>query len=180
MEQQKNEVLPGTLNLMVLKNPLHTGVTAWVRHCQADQADQRQSAPTQPGDNLSSSVALRVDGWISSKWGVSENNRRAKYYSITRAGKKQLAAEEESWRRAAEKGLKQKCGVGYAPPRNFFSDIRLRLIVNGYCRTPDSSSAVVGGAGEVEPHIERIRGVGGRETRCRRRVARPGAYSQGA
>jgi DNA-binding PadR family transcriptional regulator len=41
-------------------------------------------------------------GWISSKWGVSENNRRAKYYSITRAGKKQLAAEEEGWRRASE------------------------------------------------------------------------------
>jgi DNA-binding PadR family transcriptional regulator len=41
-------------------------------------------------------------GWISSKWGVSENNRRAKYYSITRAGKKRLAAEEESWRRASE------------------------------------------------------------------------------
>jgi DNA-binding PadR family transcriptional regulator len=41
-------------------------------------------------------------GWISSKWRVSENNRRAKYYSITRAGKKQLAAEEASWRRASE------------------------------------------------------------------------------
>jgi DNA-binding PadR family transcriptional regulator len=41
-------------------------------------------------------------GWIISKWGVSENNRRAKYYSITRAGKKQLAIEEESWRRVSE------------------------------------------------------------------------------
>jgi PadR family transcriptional regulator PadR len=41
-------------------------------------------------------------GWISSKWGVSENNRRAKYYSITRAGRKQLAAEEEYWRRTSE------------------------------------------------------------------------------
>ena len=46
--------------------------------------------------------SLEQMGWISSKWGVSENNRRAKYYSITRAGKKQLAAEEESWRRASE------------------------------------------------------------------------------
>jgi transcriptional regulator len=45
---------------------------------------------------------LEQMGWISSKWGVSENNRRAKYYSITRAGKKQLAAEEEGWRRASE------------------------------------------------------------------------------
>ena len=45
---------------------------------------------------------LEQMGWISSKWGVSENNRRAKYYSITRAGRKQLAAEEENWRRTSE------------------------------------------------------------------------------
>jgi transcriptional regulator len=45
---------------------------------------------------------LEQMGWISSTWGVSENNRRAKYYSITRTGKKQLAAEEASWRRASE------------------------------------------------------------------------------
>jgi PadR family transcriptional regulator, regulatory protein PadR len=41
-------------------------------------------------------------GWIKSELGVSENNRRAKYYSITRAGRKQLAAEEESWWRASD------------------------------------------------------------------------------
>jgi PadR family transcriptional regulator, regulatory protein PadR len=40
--------------------------------------------------------------WINSQWGVSENNRRAEYYSITRTGKKQLAAEKENWRRASE------------------------------------------------------------------------------
>jgi PadR family transcriptional regulator PadR len=41
-------------------------------------------------------------GWITSKWGVSENNRRAKYYSITRSGRKQLAAEEDNWRQISE------------------------------------------------------------------------------
>jgi len=41
-------------------------------------------------------------GWIKSKWGASENNRRAKYYSITKSGIKQLTAEEESWRRTSE------------------------------------------------------------------------------
>jgi PadR family transcriptional regulator PadR len=45
---------------------------------------------------------LEQMGWIKSEWGVSENNRRAKYYSITRAGRKQLAAEEEIWRRASD------------------------------------------------------------------------------
>jgi len=47
------------------------------------------------------SLYLEQRGRISSKWGVSENNRRAKYYSITRAGRKQLAAEEEEWQRTS-------------------------------------------------------------------------------
>jgi len=47
-------------------------------------------------------LRLEQMGWIKSEWGVSENNRRAKYYSITRAGWKQLAAEEEIWRRASD------------------------------------------------------------------------------
>ena len=73
MEQRKNEVLPGMLNLLVLK------------------------ALSMPGP-----LRLEQIGWISSKWGVPENNRRARYYSITRGGKKRLAAEEENWRRASE------------------------------------------------------------------------------
>src|SRR5215475_13653050 len=64
------------------------------------------------------------------------------------------------------------------PGRQFA--LPLPLVVNGYRRAPASSGAVVAGAGPVEPHIERIRGVRGRETRRRRRVARPGAYSQRA
>jgi PadR family transcriptional regulator PadR len=47
-------------------------------------------------------LSLEQMGRISSKWGVSENNRRARYYSITRAGRKQLAAEEGNWRRMSE------------------------------------------------------------------------------
>ena len=46
-------------------------------------------------------LRLEQRGWISSKWGLSENNRRAKYYSITRSGQKQLAAETENWERVA-------------------------------------------------------------------------------
>jgi transcriptional regulator len=47
-------------------------------------------------------LQLEQMGWIKFKWGTSENNRRAKYYSITRTGLKQLTAEEESWRRTSE------------------------------------------------------------------------------
>jgi PadR family transcriptional regulator PadR len=80
MEQQKNEVEPGTLSLMVLKTLSILGSLHGY------------------------GIARRIEqmGWISSQWRVGENNRRAKYYSITRAWKKQLAAEEESWRRASE------------------------------------------------------------------------------
>ena len=102
MEQQKNELLPGTLNLMVLKTlstlgSLHGyGIARRIEQISGNRLQLNQ------GTIYPALLHLEQMGWISSKWGVSENNRRAKYYSITRAGKKQLAAEEESWRRAAE------------------------------------------------------------------------------
>jgi len=46
-------------------------------------------------------LRLEQRGWISSKWGVSDNNRKAKYYSLTKSGRKQLVAETESWERMA-------------------------------------------------------------------------------
>ena len=102
MEQQKNELLPGTLNLMALKTlstlgSLHGyGIARRIEQISGDQLQLNQ------GTIYPALLGLEQMGWISSKWGVSENNRRAKYYSITRAGKKQLTAEEKSWRRASE------------------------------------------------------------------------------
>jgi PadR family transcriptional regulator, regulatory protein PadR len=102
MEQPKNEILPGTLNLMVLKTlstlgPLHGfGIARRIEQISGNRLQLNQ------GTIYPALLHLEQVGWISSKWGVSENNRRAKYYSITRAGKKQLAAEEESWRQASE------------------------------------------------------------------------------
>ncbi|MBO0863122.1 MAG: PadR family transcriptional regulator [Chloracidobacterium sp.] len=102
MEEQKNDVLPGTLNLMVLKTlsalgPLHGyGIARRIEQISGNQLQLNQ------GTIYPALLHLEQMGWISSKWGVSENNRRAKYYSITRAGKKQLVAEEENWRRASE------------------------------------------------------------------------------
>src|SRR5499427_5485773 len=98
MEQQKNEVLPGTLNLMVLKTlstlgPLHGyGIARRIEQTSGDRLQLNQ------GTIYPALLHLEQMGWISSKWGVSENNRRAKYYQITRAGKKQLEAEAENWR----------------------------------------------------------------------------------
>ena len=102
MEQHKNEVLPGTLNLMVLKTlstlgSLHGyGIARRIEQISGDRLQLNQ------GTIYPALLNLEQMGWISSKWGVSENNRRAKYYSITRAGRKQLAAEEENWRRTSE------------------------------------------------------------------------------
>jgi len=102
MEQHKNEVLPGTLNLMVLKTlsalgPLHGyGIARRIEQISGGRLQLNQ------GTIYPALLSLQQMGWITSKWGVSENNRRAKYYSITRAGRKQLAAEEENWRRTSE------------------------------------------------------------------------------
>jgi len=100
--QSKNEILPGTLNLMVLKTldtlgPLHGyGMARRIEQISRDVVQLNQ------GTIYPALLQLEQMGWIKSKWGMSENNRRAKYYSITRAGLKQLTAEEESWRRTSE------------------------------------------------------------------------------
>ena len=98
----KQEVLPGTLNLLVLKTlamlgPLHGyGIARRIEQVSGDLLELNQ------GTIYPALLKLEQMGWISTRWSVSENNRRAKYYSITAAGRKQLRAEEEDWRRTSE------------------------------------------------------------------------------
>ncbi len=94
--------MPGTLNLMVLKT-LHTmgtlhgyGIARRIEQISGDVVQLNQ------GTIYPALLQLEQMGWIKSKWGASENNRRARYYSITRSGLKQLTAEEENWRRTSE------------------------------------------------------------------------------
>jgi len=94
--------MPGTLNLMVLKT-LHSmgtlhgyGIARRIEQISGDVVQLNQ------GTIYPALLQLEQMGWIKSKWGASENNRRAKYYSITRSGLKQLTAEEENWRRTSE------------------------------------------------------------------------------
>ena len=102
MAQTKNEILPGTLNLMVLKTlhtigPLHGyGIARRIEQISGDVVQLNQ------GTIYPALLQLEQMGWIKSKWGASENNRRARYYSITKRGLRQLVAEEESWRRTSE------------------------------------------------------------------------------
>jgi PadR family transcriptional regulator PadR len=102
MGQSKTEILPGTLNLMILKTldtlgPLHGyGIARRIEQISLNVVQLNQ------GTIYPALLQLEQVGWIRSKWGLSENNRRAKYYSITKTGLKQLIAEEESWRRTTE------------------------------------------------------------------------------
>jgi transcriptional regulator len=101
MKGEKVDVLHGTLALMVLKTldamgPLHGwGIARRVEQISGDALSLNQ------GTLYPALLRLEQEGWIASKWGMSDNNRRAKYYSITRAGRKQVAAEQESWERTA-------------------------------------------------------------------------------
>src|SRR2546426_9227427 len=99
MGESKAEVLQGTLDLMVLKTlnplgPIHGyGIARRIEQVSEDLLQLNQ------GSLYPALLRLKQKGWITSKWGASENNRRAKFYSLTRAGRKQLAAETESWER---------------------------------------------------------------------------------
>ncbi len=97
----KTEVLQGTLDLLVLKTletlgPLHGfGIARRIQQV-SDEALLLNQGTLYPA-----LVRLEQQGWIRSKWGVSENNRRARYYSLTKAGRKQLAVEAQNWERMA-------------------------------------------------------------------------------
>src|SRR6266446_5584817 len=101
LKESKSEVLQGTLDLMILKalavlGPLHGyGIARRLEQISEDLLSLNE------GTVYTALVRLQQRGWISSEWDVSENNRKAKYYSITKAGRKQLAQETEIWKRFA-------------------------------------------------------------------------------
>jgi PadR family transcriptional regulator PadR len=101
MESSKLDLLQGTLDVMVLQTltsmgPLHGyGIARRIEQLSGDQVLLNQ------GTIYASLVRLQQRGWISAQWGTSDNNRRAKYYSITPAGRKQLAKETSYWQRLA-------------------------------------------------------------------------------
>jgi len=101
MAPPRGEVLQGTLDLIVLKTldalgPLHGyGIAQRVQQVSEDLLKLNQ------GTLYPALLRLEQRGWITSKWGVSDNNRKAKYYSLTRSGRKQLATETETWERMA-------------------------------------------------------------------------------
>jgi PadR family transcriptional regulator PadR len=101
LREEKPDVLQGTLALLVLRTlhalgPLHGyGIARRI-----EQVSDNTLALNQ-GTLYPALLRLEQMGWLSSTWGLSENNRKAKYYAITRTGKNRLSVEEENWERVA-------------------------------------------------------------------------------
>ncbi len=99
VDVKRSEVLQGTLDLMILKTlhalgPLHGfGIARRIEQVSEDVLQLNE------GTVYTSLLRLQQQGWIDSDWGTSENNRKARFYSITRSGMKQLARETENWNR---------------------------------------------------------------------------------
>lgn len=99
MTQSKSEVLQGTLDLLVLKTleslgPMHGwGVARRIQQVSEDALQLSQ------GTIYPALLRLEQRGWISPEWGTSENNRKVRFYTITKAGRRQLREETESWER---------------------------------------------------------------------------------
>lgn len=100
MTQPGPDILRGTLDLLVLKalswGPAHGyGVARWIEHATED------ALAVGEGTLYPALHRLEERGWIAASWGASENNRRAKFYSLTKLGRAQLRAEADNWRRYA-------------------------------------------------------------------------------
>jgi transcriptional regulator len=99
MAPERSEILQGTLDLMVLKTLAAMGSLHGYGIARRIEQLSQAALEINQGTIYASLVRLGQRGWISSEWGTSDNNRKAKFYSITKAGRKQLHAEAEQWER---------------------------------------------------------------------------------
>jgi PadR family transcriptional regulator PadR len=101
MAESKSDILQGTLDLMVLQTldamgPMHGfGIARRIEQISEEALQVNQ------GTIYLCLIRLVQKGWITAEWGTSENNRKAKFYSISKAGRRQLAAEAENWERVS-------------------------------------------------------------------------------
>jgi PadR family transcriptional regulator PadR len=98
LESQPTTLLQGTLDMLILKS-LIAGEKHGLGVSRRIQQITGGTFVVKPGSLFPALHRMEEEGWISSFWGESENNRRAKYYRLTKAGKKQLEAETERWDR---------------------------------------------------------------------------------
>ena len=97
----RSDLLQGTLDVLILKTlrvaPMHGwGISQRIQQLSQDVLQVNQ------GSLYPALYRLEAKGWIRSEWGASENNRRARFYELTKSGRRQLAEEQEEWERFAE------------------------------------------------------------------------------
>ena len=100
MREDSRDLLQGTLDLLILTTlglePLHgLGISRRIRQVTRGAFDVK------PGSLFPALHRLEEKGWLRSEWGESENRRNAKYYTLTRAGRRQLEVETDQWRRVS-------------------------------------------------------------------------------
>jgi PadR family transcriptional regulator PadR len=102
MPRQRNDILQGTLALLVLKTLASQGsmhgyaITAHIQRASAELLRVEE------GSLYPALHRMEQDGWVKAEWGTTEKNRQARYYTLTSVGKKQLAAEQQTWARLTE------------------------------------------------------------------------------
>jgi transcriptional regulator len=99
MPSNKSDILQGTLDLMVLKTLAAMGPMHGYGIARRIEQISEEALQINQGTIYASLVRLMQSGWISGAWGTSENNRKAKFYSITKSGRKQLNTEARNWER---------------------------------------------------------------------------------
>ena len=100
MAEHSTELLQGTLDLLILK-ALALGPRHGLGIARRIEQVTRGTFNVKPGSLFPALHRMEEEGWLSSSWGESENNRRAKFYQLTRAGRRQLGAETQRWARVS-------------------------------------------------------------------------------
>lgn len=96
MAPDQTNLLQGTLDMMILKS-LSTGDMHGLGISRRIEQITRGTFQVKPGSLFPALHRMEEEGWLASSWGESENNRRAKYYRLTKAGRRQLDTETERW-----------------------------------------------------------------------------------
>lgn len=132
MGKRKPDMIKGTLDMLILKvislEPMHGwGICEQIQQISKDELQVNQ------GSLYTSLHKLMKEGWIKSHWRMTENNRRARYYALTRAGQKQLGLETENWNRLADAvGLIMAAtSQNSTPERQLGEDVNAPLVQEG-------------------------------------------------
>jgi transcriptional regulator len=99
-KDSRSDLLQGTLDLLILRTLTAGSMHGW-GISQRIQAVSDSVLVVNQGSLYPALYRLEAEGWIASEWGASENNRRAKFYKLTRSGERQLAREQQQWQRLA-------------------------------------------------------------------------------